>query len=180
MEGLNELLGIGVAASGGGILGLVGGLFSGVTKYFHRKQELKEKDAERQHELALFDKELTATKVEDAHEIDVIDKTGSWRGLESSIEASAQPLDVHKWVNDVKALTRPVLTVALLVCTAWVYADLSNLISGHGGSLATFFDPAEAANLLKYVVYSVVFTSSSAALWYFGDRACAPPGLKNR
>lgn len=49
-----------------------------------------------------------------------------------------------------------------------------------GQGVATVLDAAEVKDLLRYIVYSVVFTACTAGMWWFADRALAPPGLKNR
>ena len=60
-------------------------------------------------------------------------------------------------------------------------ADLMGALdSNDGGALTAVLPPEAAAGLLRYIVFSVVFSFSTAVAWWFGDRALTPPGAKHR
>jgi hypothetical protein len=63
-----------------------------------------------------------------------------------------------------------------------IFKDLSAMLTGTGASVLApgTFTPEQAKELLVYDVKSLVFSASTAVVWWFGDRAFAPPGMKNR
>lgn len=171
MEWLSSLFNIGATAASGGILGIVGGLGSSVVKYFHQKQENKEKAA--QHER---DKELLQMKNDGA----VTEK--SWDAMITSQQADiGQTGTLASIATFIKTLYRIVLTSALIACVYWIFLDFLGAISGGEGSdLSKVFDPKELKDILRYIVNSITFTACTAAMWWFSERAFAPPGMKNR
>lgn len=84
-------------------------------------------------------------------QIKLADAAGAWRGLAASMEAEAAIGESYKWVNAVRALTRPLLTLLLWVITGLVYLGAS----------------AEAR---VGIVETATFAATAATLWWFGDR----------
>jgi len=182
MEWLNIIGGTMTSAAGGGVFGLVGSLAGGIFKFFQRRQEIKFEKMKWDHELNLIDKENERNREEDEHELSVISQQGAWSGLATSIEADAKVGDTYKWVNAIKALYRPLLTTGLVFIAYLIFQDLSAMLSEAQDSavLTKVFTPEQARMLLVYNVNSLVFSASTAVVWWFGDRAFAPPGMKNR
>lgn len=182
MEWLSLIGGTAASAASGGIFGFIGSAVGGVFKYFQRKQEQKFEEKKWQHELALIDKEHERNREEDEHELSIISQEGAWSGLTTSIEADAKGGDTYKWVNAVKALYRPLLTTGLVVIAYLIFQDLVAMLSEaqDAAVLTKVFTPEQARQLLVYNVNSLVFSASTAVVWWFGDRAFAPPGMKNR
>lgn len=170
------------SAAGGGVFGLVGSLTGGVIKYFQTKQQQKFEKEKWDHELALLDIELKRESMEDEHELAVISQQGAWQGLATSITADSGVGDSYKWVNAIKALYRPVLTSGLVLIAFLIFKDLSAMLADaeNSSALSAVLTPAQAKDLLIYTVNSLVFSASTAVVWWFGDRAFAPPGMKNR
>ena len=56
-----------------------------------------------------------------------------------------------------------------------------HLLGAIGGDslISSVLGPEAVGELLRYIVYSVVFAWSTAVLWWFGDRAMTPPGFRN-
>lgn len=152
-----SILGTTAAAASGGIFGVLGSAVGTVAKYFQAKQEHKQKV-----ELTRLEMEVAAQK-------------GSWDGLTASQTAEASIGNTYHWVNAARGLFRPMLTVLLLICTMVIFKD----IMGGTSKLAEIFDAGELKDILRYIVYSIVFTTASAAMWWFGDRAMQPKGMKN-
>ncbi len=152
--------GIGSAA-GGGVFGLVGAGLGGVFKYFQARQEHKNR--------------LELMRVE----MEMRSQQGAWDGLKSSIQADAAPA-TYKWVSAVKALYRPVLTTGLVVVALVIFWDILSGLDDRHSRLADILTQAEIKELLRYIVYSMIFSTCTAIVWWFGDRAFQPPGLKNR
>ena len=82
--------------------------------------------------------------------------------------------DVHTWVNDLRALFRPVLTVGLWVLAGWVFWEVVS------GTLTQWMREADIADVIRYCVHTVFFSASTATVWWFGDRALTPPERKGR
>lgn len=186
MEWLTDILGglggTALSAAGGGIFGFIGSAVGGVFKYFQTKQQQKFEEKKWTHELRLIDKEHERGREEDEHELAVISQQGAWSGLNTSIQAEASGGETYKWVNAIKALYRPLLTTGLVLIAYMIFKDLSAMMTGTGTSVLApgVFTPEQARELLVYNVNSLVFSASTAVVWWFGDRAFAPPGMKNR
>lgn len=179
---MDWLAGILGNAASGGVFGFLGAAVGGVFKYFQTRQQQKFEEKKWKHELALIDKEQAREREEDEHELAVISQEGAWQGLNTSIQADASAGETYKWVNAVKTLYRPVLTTGLVLIAYMIFKDLSAMLTGMGTSVLApgIFTPEQAKELLVYDVNSLVFSASTAVVWWFGDRAFAPPGMKNR
>ena len=75
---------------------------------------------------------------------------------------------------------RPLLTLALFVLTYAIWRDLLDAVAGEGAVLAAILDDAAIKSILGYIVTSVIFAATTAGVWWFGDRAMAPPSGKAR
>ena len=176
-----DLLGTAASAASGGIFGFVGSIFGGVSKYFQRKQELAFEREKWDREERMFKLTLDAKQQDAENELAIIAQDGSWKGLVASQQSAAQEAPSYLWVNALKSLFRPALTTTLLGCTMVLFfALLGEFTNPVADSLTSLFTLDEAREMLKYIVNSVVFTSCTAVIWWFGDRAFAPPGMKNR
>lgn len=176
MEWLGDLLGVGASAASGGLFGLAGSLIGGVFKYFQAKQEHRQRLEWAAVEMDQARLDMEADQLRADNEAKLIAAQGSWDSLQSSY-AHDSGGSSHKWANDVRSLYRPILTSGLLVMVFMIWRDIS---SGGDGMLLTYFTQGELKEVIRYIVMSVVFTASTAAVWWFGDRAFAPPGFKNR
>lgn len=182
MEWTSLISGITASAAGGGIFGLLGSAVGGIFKYFQTRQQQKFEKEKWIHELALLDREQKREREEDEHELAVISQQGAWAGLSASISADSSGGETYKWVNAVKALYRPVLTTGLVVIAYLIFKDFMTLLEAatETSVLAKVFTFEQARAIIVYDVNSLVFAASTAVVWWFGDRAFAPPGMKNR
>lgn len=126
------------------------------------------------HETKLLKLQMKARAAETEQELAIVSQRGAWDGLGTSIEHDAAIKTVHRWVNDCRALFRPVLTVLLAIGAGWVFSKVV------GGELVEWLKEAEIADIIRYMIHTVFFTASTAVVWWFGDRAITPPGNKNR
>jgi hypothetical protein len=78
--------------------------------------------------------------------------SGAWAGLSASMSAEASIGDSYRWVNAVRALTRPGLTMLLWGITGAVFMGADT--AGREG-----------------IVETVSFAATAATLWWFGDRS---------
>lgn len=166
MEWLSDLLSTGASVASGGIFGLLGSAVGAWTK---AKMEDKRQAWEQKkwaYEADMLKLQMQARTEETEHELAIVSQAGSWKGLEASYGA-ANTGATHMWVNDIKSLFRPFLTLSLWVLAYLLVTDESLLLQSED-------------ELIKYMVYSTFFAASTATMWWFGDRALAPPDFKNR
>lgn len=181
MEAISDLLGLGASVASGGIFGLIGSGLGVVSKYFQTKADREWEERKIELDMKLFDKQMESKRLETEMEIAVTSSAGAWNGLDKSIQSDAG-LAAHtsEFVNGIKSLFRPFLTTALVGLSFAVLFVMWGSITGANDALLTLFSEAEIKELIKYMVYSLFFATTTAIVWWFGDRAFAPPGMKNR
>ena len=146
-----ELVGLAASAAGGGVFGIVGTLIGRAAGFFERRQEHGHERARWAHEGKLLELQMKASREETEAEARLADVSGSWAGIAASMQAEATIGASYPWVNAVRAVTRPVLTVLLWAITGLVYlgADM-----GQRGS----------------IIETATFAATAATLWWFGGR----------
>lgn len=148
---MGELIGLAASAAGGGVFGLLGTLIGRASGFIERRQDYSHERARWAHEAELLALQRTARAEETESELRLAEAAGAWDGLSASLAAEAAIGPTYAWVNAVRALTRPVLTVLLWVITGLVYI-------GSGA--------AERAGIVE----TATFAATAATLWWFGDR----------
>lgn len=171
MDWLGEIIGTAGSIAGGGIFGLFGSVVGQIGKYFRRKQEMEAKARDRAHEIRLQELRMEAQARKTEQDIAVADTEGSWTGMEASYGQTFQAQSGV--VRDLKAMVRPTLTFALWALAVFVFVWISQ------AGAERYLAESEAAAIVRYMIYTVFFTASSATLWWFGDRALSPPGEKH-
>jgi len=146
-----DIIGLAASAAGGGVFGLIGTVIGRIAGLLERRQENAQEQARWKHEAALMDLQMKARASELAGHESLAQTAGAWQGLASSMAAEASIGNSYRWVNAVRALTRPLL--ALLV---WLIT-----------SLVWFGAAAEARTR---IVETATFAAPAATLWWFGDR----------
>lgn len=136
----------------GGLFGLVGNVAGKVIGIFESKQQFAQKKEEWGHEERLLDMQAKAKAAETEQELAVTAASGSWGGLTESLKAESGIGATYPWVNAVRALVRPALTLGLC-----------------GFLCAAFF--ATAGAVRGAISDSLVFAAVTAIVWWFGDRA---------
>ena len=146
-----DLIGLAASAAGGGVFGLLGTALGRTAAYFERRQEQAHEQAKWDHESALLELQMRADAQETEAELALADVRGSWEGLSASMAAEAAIAPSYKWVDAVRGLTRPVLTLLLWLISAVIFfqADL----------------PGRAE-----ITETATFAATAATLWWFGDR----------
>jgi len=138
----------------GGLFGLIGNVAGKVISIFTAKQEFTQKKEEWDHEERLLDLQMKAKAAETEQELAVAASSGSWSGLGESLKAETAIGATYPWVNAVRALVRPALTLGL-----------------SGFLCAAFFAMDPGAYDRQYIADSLVFAAVTAIVWWFGDRA---------
>lgn len=139
------------SAAGGGVFGLAGTVIGRLAGFFERRQDHAQERARWQHEKAFAELTMRAKAEAAASEERLAETTGAWTGLTASLQAEAAIGESSKWVNAVRALTRPLLTLLLWLITGLVWLG------------------AEAADRAS-IVETTTFAATAATLWWFGDR----------
>lgn len=128
----------------GGLLGLLGTGVNFALGYFQRKQE----HAQRIESLRL-EGELNAAKT--AGDVAVAREQGAAGAFVASQQAEANIGRSYKWVEAVRALTRPGLTLLLVL-------------------LATILRYSADEATRAYIDQNIIVTAVAAVTWWFGQR----------
>jgi len=146
-----ELIGLAASAAGGGVFGLLGTVIGRAAGYFEQRQSQAHERARWQHEAHLAGLELQARREESEAAERLAEASGRWQGLAASMQAEASIGESYAWVNAVRALTRPVLTLLLWLITWLVFL-------------------ASPETEQAKIVETATFAATAATLWWFGDR----------
>lgn len=142
------------SAFGGGLFGLLGNVAGKVIGLVESRQAFAQKKEEWTHDERLLDLQMKAKAAEAGQALAVAASTGSWSGLAESLKAETGIGPAYAWVNTVRALVRPVLTLGL------------------GGFLcAAFFTLPQGDATRTEMSNSLIFAAVTALTWWFGDRA---------
>ena len=147
-----DLIGVAASAAGGGLFGLFGTALGRLAGFFERKQTIAHEERRWLHEVNLLELQQATHAQETEAELAIARTEGSWSGLEASLNAEAVIAASYRWVDAVRALTRPSLTLLL-----W------------GITLAIWFS-ADAASQSS-IAETATFAATAATLWWFGDRS---------
>ena len=149
------------AVLSGGATGIIGSLVGRVFGWLEKREEAKENAAQRAHELDLQKLNIQARAAETENELAILDAESRRDQLLASFQHDRSD-NTSTWVNNVKAMVRPTLTFALIVLTAILYFSLNDNA-----------EPVEVVKIKAYIVNTIVYTTSAAVLWWFGDRGQA-------
>jgi hypothetical protein len=146
-----DIAGLAASAAGGGIFGLIGSVIGRAAGLVERRQEQAQERARWEHEARMLDAQMRAKQQASEADLRLADTRGGWRGLEASLAAEAAIGESYKWVQAVRGVTRPFLTLLL-----WLITGLVFLGSG----------AAERGEIVE----TATFAATAATLWWFGDR----------
>lgn len=148
---MEELTGLTASAAGGGLFGLVGTALGRIANYLDRRSAQRHETRRWAHEIKRVELDLQSA-IETANaERERAAEEGRWAGLEASLAAEAAIAPSYRWVDAIRALTRPVLTILL-----WLIATIVFFSSDNAGRAA--------------IVDTATFAATAATLWWFGDR----------
>jgi hypothetical protein len=143
----------------GGATGLIGTALSGVMKYFTNKQEQSHELQVMEMELKHMDKEAeVALKIEEKKQ-EGKEAEAAWRGLEASYREAGQRWSTGDsgwivFVDVVRGLMRPLLTLALVVLMGTIYFTLG----------------VDKPTMQSQIVSTILYLATAAVLWWFGSR----------
>ena len=147
-----DLIGVAANAAGGGLFGLFGTALGRLAGFLERRQTIAHEERRWQHEVSLLQLQQAAAVQETEAELAITQSEGSWAGLEASLNAEASIAASYRWVDAVRALTRPILTLLLwgITLAIWFSVDVTSQSS---------------------ITQTATFAATAATLWWFGDRS---------
>ena len=171
-----------LGALGSAVTGLAGGGFLGAilgigSKFLQERQRQQWQEKVWKHETALLKLQSQARASETEAELEIVREAGAWTAKQQSMQMDQAVVGSERlsgWVLNMRSLWRLALTLILAALVWRIWVSLIGLLWGES-SVLEFLSPEAVVDLLSYIVYSVVFASSTAALWWFGDRALSPP-----
>ena len=137
----------------GGATGLIGSLLTKGIGIFEAGQKRKDKALEYEQELKLLDRQAVLKTAETENELAIANAETAASLREASYSHDNSVGRPHRWVVDVLRLVRPVLTAFLLILVGGIYFTTNDFAMKAG------------------VIDSVLFMTSSAVTWWFGDRS---------
>ncbi len=150
----------------GGASGLLGTAVTAVTGFLERHQRHR-------MELDLRRLEIEETKVEAASaeriaatEAESAESSAAWTALSESYAAAGRRWSSGDsralvFVDVVRGLTRPALTLLFLALTGWIYW--------------TLVGDAAGAGLRTQIVHTVLYLTTTCVVWWFGGRPRQAP-----
>lgn len=150
---LGTILDSGLSALTGGIFGLAGNVASKIIGIFEAREAFAQKKEEWGHDERMADMAMKAKASETSAALAQTAASGAWSGLAESLKAETAIPASYSWVNALRALVRPVLTLGLC-----------SFLS------AAFFALPDGDAARADVCQSLVFAAVTAIVWWFGDR----------
>lgn len=146
-----DIAGLAASAAGGGIFGLIGSVIGRAASRVERRQAQTQERARWEHESRMADLQIKAGQLASEQALQNTEAAGRWQGLNASLAAEAATGDSYRWVNAVRGLTRPFLTLLLWIITGWVFLGSGAAARGE-------------------IVQTATFAATAATLWWFADR----------
>jgi hypothetical protein len=155
----------------GAILGTVGAFFTRAQETKKQKLDhdfqiamaklnLEESKLDREHELAIADKERKQAETEGEISKELIDAESFKESVISSRVKSG-----IKIIDGIRALMRPVIAIYLLVISTMVAIDISLVVGGIDS-----FDHDKLFILYSGIISDLSFLTMTAVTWWFGTR----------
>ncbi len=144
----------------GGATGILGSVLGKVFSFadFWIEQKKADADHARTIEMTRLQHDLRSEELETEREIVLEEQAGKQRAASYRHDMSAGVS--YPWVAAILRLVRPTLTVGLIALTWYIYS--------------TSDDFAQK----EYIIQSVIYMTSTAVLWWFGDRSLKLQGRK--
>ncbi len=171
----------------GGLTGVFGAIFTQIADFFKRKQELKHEVELRRLDIEIMDKEWEYRNRQAAVEGEVEMAKSADRLFEASYSAdSARYCDPSKlssasamllvFVDVVRGLIRPALTIYLIWLVADTRSEINTIIKNAGGMTA--LDMSQAFTIYNSTIEMVLYLAATCVAWWFGTRSTLSNGGK--
>lgn len=168
---MNLLADIFASSGAGAIVGLLG---SWLTKREERRNleiklthdanmaDIRRQEAaiESEHELAMADKQVERAQIEGAIALNEAEVSAFKEGLKEQ-----QVMYQVKWVDGIRGLMRPLITLYLLVLATYITWQIGNYIGG-----VKQLDKDIMSQLYTDTIMQIFFLVTTAVTWWFGSR----------
>jgi hypothetical protein len=132
---------------GGGVTGLFGTLVGRVASIFEKKQE-------RAFILEKYQLDAKLRSIETEKQLELTYLNTSQKSLQASYKHDSSIIVKSEWINNIRALVRPVLTLLLWLLVAAIFFNLEAVDDEKG-----------------LIVETVIYAATTATVWWFGDRS---------
>lgn len=162
---------VGMVVGGGGI-GALAGIGTGVLTYFNKKSErshdLQMEAAKRDTAIAV-QSSITEGKIAEGELKAFSDSFKHDSTAMSSEEGKSSMFGtfIFGTLDFVKGVVRPLLVGVLVWMTYHIYVDLNTLVLSYGKEI---FSAEEAVGLIKQTIQAVLALTATCVGWYFADR----------
>jgi len=119
-----DLIGIAASAAGGGVFGVFGTALGRLAGFFEHRQSMQHEERRWKHEVELLQMQQHAAVAETEAELALEHAQGRWAGLQASLQAEAEIRASYQWVDAVRAITRPLLTLLLWGITTLIWFNV--------------------------------------------------------
>lgn len=175
------------AVFSGGLTGIIGAAVQRFADFKNKKLDIEAEGRRQAHEISMrrvdaeimkqeFAARTRLAEVEGETQRDVADAGAFAASFREPVRyAEGQQLTQRQlgWMvalDFLRGIVRPGLTLYLVILTTLIYAQANALLSGSA------FTPADARDLTFRTVDTVLYLTTTAALWWFGTRnRGAPP-----
>ncbi|HEY6020325.1 MAG TPA: hypothetical protein VIY48_10590 [Candidatus Paceibacterota bacterium] len=176
---LSAVLAILGSGSFGSVVGLIGGLLNRKVDLESKKLDLQDKADERAHELKKMDSERTTMQAEYNMRLQVADKENEGKQIDADKETEvagygamtasydfAKPTPADGWVDKASKVIRPLLTIASVLFTGYVYVTINDMMS----KLGVAPEPAKVVEIWILLIQWVLFQTGVIVGWWFAMR----------
>jgi hypothetical protein len=136
----------------GGATGLLGMVFTAVSRWAEARQRMAERAQDYQHELALQNLAMQTRGMELESEQAIADIEATQAMRTGSYDHDRGYGRASQWVVNILRLVRPALTLGLITLTGLIYFSLDN------------------ASQRQDVIEMVSYATTAAIVWWFGAR----------
>jgi len=148
------ILGSFLAGAGGALINKVLGMADDHLKH---KRELEAAVLDRAHELKVVELDMSARMAQYDHEVDVVERESASKALTGSYSHASSIRSSYPWVDAVRALVRPTLTLVLVVYLIVIYLTAEEM----------------TVSALSAAIVELTFL---AVGWWFGGRTAPVKG----
>ena len=152
---MGDVISVIVSGLFGGGVGLLGTLVGRVFGWLEEREKIKRLAIQNEHELKLQQMQFDARSAEREHEYAITELSTEADMRTDSYQQDAAIGSTYRWVNAVRALMRPLLTVISISAVMYVIT-LLNQLGDYSG--------------LRDALTQLNFLATTAFVWWFGSR----------
>ena len=168
---LETVLGIFTSGGFGAVTGLIGG-------FMQKREQRKILELENSHAEKMMEHDISMQKLENEQAILLVEKKIDLAQAEGEIEVEVREADAfvesvraaqqptgNVFLDGVKTVMRPLITIVLLYFAWDIYNQLDNIIGG-----LEALDKGKLEDLYIYVIHAIIFLAITATTWWFASR----------